>query len=98
VKYTDADGSISIKLAHTDDQVCFSIADTGVGITPQHLPHIFERFYRADRARSRQHGGVGLGLAIARQIVELHGGQIAVASQQGIGSKFTVTLPTIPER
>jgi signal transduction histidine kinase len=93
VKYTPAGGSITIKLAASNGQVCFSVADTGVGISPQQLRHIFDRFYRVDRARSREQGGFGLGLAIAQQIAHLHGGEISVASQEGAGSVFMVTLP-----
>jgi signal transduction histidine kinase len=68
-----------------------TVRDTGVGIDARHLPHIFDRFYRADAARSA--GGSGLGLAIARQIVERHGGEIAVTSEPGRGTTVTVTLP-----
>ena len=69
--------------------------DTGSGITPNDLPHIFERFYRADHSRARATGGAGLGLAIVKQLVELHGGQITVASTPGAGATFTFTLPII---
>ena len=70
-----------------------SVADTGEGIPAEHLPHIFERFYRVDDARSRKAGGAGLGLAIAKQMVELHGGRMWVESEVGKGSKFSFTLP-----
>ncbi len=72
-----------------------SVQDTGEGILPEHLPHVFDRFYRADPARSRATGGSGLGLAIARAIVEAHGGDVSVASDgvPGRGSTFTVHLP-----
>jgi heavy metal sensor kinase len=96
VKYTPAGGSITLALVLQAEQAQLSIADTGAGIAPEHLPHIFDRFYRADRARSRQHGGVGLGLAIARQIARLHGGDITIVSQLNVGSTFTVTLPLHP--
>lgn len=94
VKYTSTGGSITVRLTESSGQVCFSIVDTGVGISPQHLPHIFDRFYRIDRSRNREQGGFGLGLAIARQIARLHGGDIHVTSQVGVGTQFTVTLPT----
>ncbi len=93
VKYTPTGGSITVKLAQSSGQVFFSVVDTGVGISPQQLPHIFDRFYRVDRARSREQGGFGLGLAIAQQIAHLHGGEINVTSQVGVGTQFTVTLP-----
>ena len=75
------------------EDILISVADTGEGIPPQHLPHIFERFYRVDDARSRMLGGAGLGLAIAKQMVELHGGNIWVESEPGKGSRFSFTLP-----
>lgn len=94
VKYTPDGGRITVSLNQMEGQVRFSVADTGVGIAPDHLPHVFERFYRVDRARNRRQGGFGLGLAIAQQIARLHGGQITVVSRPGMGSEFTVTLPT----
>jgi histidine kinase len=73
-----------------------SIADTGVGISPEHLPRLFERFYRVDPARSRDDGGTGIGLAIARSVVEAHGGHIHAESALGEGSTFTFDLPLAP--
>jgi signal transduction histidine kinase len=72
------------------------VEDTGPGIAPADLPHVFERFWRADRARARQQGGSGLGLAIARQLVQAQGGQIGVTSTVGQGSCFWFTLPLCP--
>lgn len=94
VKYTPEKGQITINLKSQPSAVTFTIADTGQGIPPEDLPHIFERFYRSDRARSRNQGGFGLGLAIAQQIVQLHKGTIQVSSQPGAGTQFIVTLPT----
>lgn len=74
-----------------------SVADTGPGIAPEHLPHLFERFYRVDKSRSRKVGGTGLGLAIVKGIAEAHGGWVTVASRQGQGTTFTVWLPPAPD-
>jgi signal transduction histidine kinase len=73
-----------------------TVADTGVGIPAEHLPHIFERFYRVDRARSHPHGSTGLGLAIVKQVAEAHGGQVRVRSEPDAGTTFTVALPITP--
>jgi len=69
------------------------VRDTGTGIAAEELPYVFERFYRADKSRSRATGGAGLGLAIVKQLVEAHGGQIEVESEVGRGTQFTFTLP-----
>ena len=79
----------------SEAQLLVSVADTGQGIPAEDLPLVFERFYRADKSRARASGGSGLGLAITRQIVEAHRGRIWVESQQGRGSTFSFTLPTI---
>lgn len=76
--------------------VSIRVTDTGAGISAEHLPHIFERFYRVDKARSRRQGGAGLGLALVRSIVEAHGGGISVKSTVGQGTTFTVRLPLSP--
>jgi len=76
-----------------EDRVLVSVQDTGTGIPPEDLPHVFERFYRADRSRARSTGGSGLGLTIAKQIVEAHGGQIWAQSWLGAGSTFAFSLP-----
>jgi signal transduction histidine kinase len=98
VRYTPADGVVSVSLVKKDENALATISDTGIGIPPEHLPHIFERFYRVDKARSKADGGVGLGLAIAQYIAESHKGTIEVESQVGKGTTFTVTIPLkIPE-
>jgi signal transduction histidine kinase len=95
VKYTPRGGQVELTLQRWERTVTFSVRDTGIGISAADLPHIFERFYRADRARSRtsERGGFGLGLAISQWIAEAHGGTIAVRSRFGRGSTFTVRLP-----
>lgn len=93
VKHTPAGGDVTAEVTARPGSVEVAIKDTGPGIPPEHLPHIFERFYRVDKARSRSEGGVGLGLAIAKHIAQLHGGDIRVASTLRKGSVFTVSLP-----
>ena len=92
IKYTEA-GSVQLAIAATSSNVTVTIADTGIGIEPAALDHVFDRFWRADKVRSRAEGGAGLGLALAAQIVQRHGGSISVESEPGHGSKFTVKLP-----
>lgn len=93
VAYTPPGGRIGVSARSIAGAVAVSVADTGTGIGPADLPHVFDRFYRADRSRARETGGAGLGLAIARQIVVAHGGAITAESQPGQGSTFTFTLP-----
>ena len=93
IKYNMKDGSLTISVHRQDDNAVLQITDTGVGIPEDSLGHIFERFYRVDKARSRKSGGSGLGLAIVRIIVERNRGQIQVASTVGQGTTFTVTFP-----
>lgn len=97
LRYTPPGGEIQIRLTTSPFQVTMTMRDTGPGIPEEALPFIFERFYRADRARSRQEGGSGLGLAIARQIVEAHGGQLTAANHPQGGAVFTVCLPVSPQ-
>ena len=92
IRYTPEGGTITLSLFENGDWALLKVADTGIGISPEHLPHIFDRFYRADRARSRASGGTGLGLAIVKGIVEQHGGRVTVTSEPGKGSIFTVWL------
>lgn len=95
VKYTPPGGSVRMQLGPANGRVALSVADTGVGIAPGDLPHIFDRFWRADSARTRtgERPGTGLGLAICKWIAEAHGGQIDVVSRPGRGTTFTVMLP-----
>jgi heavy metal sensor kinase len=96
VKYTPRGGEISLQCHKADDAALVEIRDTGIGVAGKDLPRIFDRFYRADPARSREQGGVGLGLSIANWIVEKHGGAIDVESAPGMGSVFQVHLPFAP--
>jgi heavy metal sensor kinase len=93
IKYTPEGGNVSISVMRRDDHAVLEVADSGLGISADDLPHVFERFYRADKARSRQMGGTGLGLSIVRSICLAHGGQITVNSTEGRGSLFRVELP-----
>jgi two-component system phosphate regulon sensor histidine kinase PhoR len=77
------------------DKVMVKVQDWGSGISPEHLPRLFERFYRVDKARSRKQGGTGLGLAIVKHIVQSHGGEVVVHSTPGQGSTFTLILPAV---
>jgi heavy metal sensor kinase len=93
VKYTPAGGRVELAIATNDGHASLSVRDTGIGIPAEDVPHIFDRFYRVDRARSRAQGGAGLGLAIGRWIAEAHGGNILVESELERGSVFSVRLP-----
>jgi signal transduction histidine kinase len=92
VKYTDR-GSVTVTIAETQEYCEVQVADTGIGMEAEELSHIFERFYRSDKSRSRNTGGAGIGLTITRTIVEAHGGRVGAESEAGKGSVFTVRLP-----
>jgi heavy metal sensor kinase len=93
MKYTVAPGQVSLTAEIGGDVACFTIQNTGPGISAEHLPHLFKRFYRVDDSRTRAKGGTGLGLAICKSIAEIHSGSISVESEPGIGTRFIVTLP-----
>lgn len=93
IKYTPAGGSVNVGVGLSNGRAVLEVADNGPGIPNEAMPHIFERFYRVDKARSRQMGGVGLGLAIVKSIISAHGGVIKVESTHGAGSRFHVDLP-----
>jgi len=93
VKYTPNGGTIDVSWSGSNHHAEVAVSDSGPGIAPEHLPHIFDRFYRVDKARTRAEGGVGLGLSICRWVAEAHGGSIEAASAPGRGATFTVRLP-----
>jgi len=93
LRHTPAGGRVDVRVARVRERAVLAVADTGEGIAAEDLPHIFQRFYRGDRARHRGMGNSGLGLAIAKWVVEAHGGRIDVSSTPGCGATFTVTLP-----
>ena len=93
IKYTPEEGQISVCLREEDGNIVWRVKDNGVGIPEEDLDHIFERFYRVDKARGRETGGTGLGLSIVKQMVRMHDGTITVESHPGKGSEFTVTFP-----
>lgn len=98
IRYTPEGGSVEIRQFRPEDgSVRVEVSDTGPGIPPEKLPYIFHRFYRVDEGRSRSDGGIGLGLAIARQFVEAHDGTLEVTSAAGQGSRFTILLPVFPD-
>jgi len=93
IKYSDQQGKVVIEVAQLEEQVSIRVRDFGCGIEEEHLPRLFERFYRVDRARSRNLGGTGLGLAIVKHVAQAHRGEVTVASTLGEGSSFTILLP-----
>jgi two-component system phosphate regulon sensor histidine kinase PhoR len=98
VKYSHQNGQIHLQATKCGDEVVLSVADNGFGISKEDLPRIFERFYRADKARSREQGGTGLGLAIVKHIAQLHGGRVEAESEPGRGTTIRVVLPEAPPR
>lgn len=87
---------MTVRAVHRGEVCEVTVEDTGSGIPPEHLPYVFERFYRVDPSRSREDGGTGIGLAIARSVVEAHGGWIWAESDEGAGSQFTFLVPLSP--
>ena len=96
LRYTGPGGAVTLDVLRRGDEALFRVRDTGVGIPAEHLPRIFDRFYRVDGNRAREAGGTGLGLAISRWIAEAHGGRIEAESEVGVGSTFIVVLPALP--
>lgn len=96
IKYTPEHGQITVSAQREDQLVCIEVADDGIGVPPDDLPRIFERFYRVDRSRSREMGGTGLGLSIVKHVAQAHGGSVEVSSIVGAGSVFRLKLPVAP--
>jgi heavy metal sensor kinase len=96
IKFTPVKGTVRIDVTRADSEARIAVADSGIGIAPEHLPHVFQRFYRVDQARDSDVDGTGLGLAIARSIAEAHGGSIAMESTVGVGTRVVLTLPVSP--
>jgi two-component system OmpR family sensor kinase len=96
IRHSASDSEISIRVAEQNEEAVLAIEDHGEGIAPEHLAHIFERFYRADGARARSQGGTGLGLSIAQALVRQLGGDVSAVSTPGEGSTFTVRIPLAP--
>jgi two-component system sensor histidine kinase SenX3 len=94
IRYTRPGGTVDVRVSERSGEVELTVCDSGVGIPVRDLPRVFERFYRVDRARSRETGGTGLGLSIVRHVAENHGGSVSVTSELGVGSTFTVQLPS----
>ncbi|HOD01035.1 MAG TPA: ATP-binding protein, partial [Myxococcota bacterium] len=95
VKYTDQGGHVDVAASVVDGRLTLSVSDDGCGIPREHLPRIFERFYRVDKGRSRSQGGTGLGLSIVRHVATIHGGKVRVTSEPGVGSQFVIDVPAI---
>lgn len=97
IRHTPEGGEVRVEVGREDGHIHIAVSDTGEGIAAEHQPHLFERFYRGDKSRSRDTGGAGLGLAIARGIVEAHHGTINVQSEPGKGATFLIELPAGPQ-
>jgi signal transduction histidine kinase len=93
LKFTPAGGRVELRAEKRGEEMTLMVADTGMGISEKNLPHIFDRFWQADGSSKRKYQGVGIGLALVKELVEIHGGKVAVQSQEGKGTTFTVTLP-----
>ena len=96
LRHTPRGGAVKLTAGLERGSVVVTVSDTGSGIAPEHVPHVFDRFYKADPSRAAQAVGSGLGLSIVKAIVERHGGRIAVSSSPGAGTAFTITFP--PDR
>jgi signal transduction histidine kinase len=93
IKYTNEGGNVMVSLEEDENNIYLTVADNGIGISEENLPKIFERFTRVDTARSKKSGGFGLGLAIAKEIIDIHEGKVTVVSKVGEGTVFKISLP-----
>lgn len=98
LRFTPENGSITVAAQEEENRLEVSVSDTGIGIEKEDLPFVFERFYRVDKSRARSGGGAGLGLTIAKYLVEAHGGSIKAESEYSKGAKFTLTIPLEREK
>jgi signal transduction histidine kinase len=98
LRYTPSGGSVTVRLQTVGREVTIAVEDTGHGIEPENIPHLFERFYRTDWARAKDSAGTGLGLPIVKEIMEAHGGSISVTSEVNKGSIFTLRLPVLAQQ
>lgn len=96
IKYNRPNGTVTVKLSRDGDYALMRVVDTGIGIAPEHLERVFQRFYRVDKSRSKQTGGTGLGLSIAKHITEQHGGEISIESVLGVGTELIIRIPAVP--
>ena len=96
VKYSPPDGRVYLRVTAQEGYARVTVQDEGMGIAPQGIPHIFDRFYRTDQSRDRRTGGTGLGLSIAKWIVDRHGGWFEVVSREGVGTRISFLLPSAP--
>ncbi len=97
IRFTDSGGHVQVGVRRDGDGYRLTVTDNGAGIAPEHLPYLFDRFYRAEHSRSRTTGGSGLGLAITKHLIEAHQGTITATSTPNHGSTFTIWLPTRPQ-
>ena len=96
IRHSPAHTTVSVRAWFDDEAIRIAVSDQGEGIEPADADRVFDRFWRADKSRSRESGGSGLGLAIVRRLVVAHGGSVAVASRRGVGSSFVISLPRTP--
>ena len=92
-RHTPPGGTVTLVARRDADEVVLTVTDTGSGIAPEDLPHVFDRFWRAEKSRSRRTGGSGLGLSIVRHLIAAHGGTVVATSEPGVGTEFTLRLP-----